>query len=273
MPIFNKVNGEQKQAWALNVKIGDSWRPANQYVKVDGEWKLSHSHSFDPVNNIIGFRLIYKRCNTNKKYDALPHLNVNYNIPCNMRLTGDITNEMNMNQKGVVFEYSNKLPDEEGILMYEGVLYALCSNGQLIDICNPTDTEERIIINNIPTVTEVWRTNRFPRDMKIILQGYLLYESNGFNFFGWNSLLSNNQFIDNTTFPTDLDKNIYEMNSYNILPITDRDYQFSEFSSIGIARDIHSDINMVGSYGILDHTIYWIKVNDIKKPFVIEVYE
>lgn len=272
MPIFNKVNGEQRGTHDVSVKVGGEWRHCSQYTKINGEWKQIHSPNYS-CNDIIGFRLVYEKCNMFKKHPNFENLTVNHNIPVDFELTGDTTGIMSEHPKGVIFEYERTQPEDEGISMYEGRLLAVLSNMQVIDVCQTGNGEHRIV-SNIPGTPEIWWTNKLD-NLNIEIEATVAYESYGYYMAGWNSLFSLDQFLDQTNTAVNKDnKNSYNINSYNILPVGDRCDTFDKIASIGIARDMHTQgLNMVGSHGNISQTIHWIKVDGIIKPFVIEIYK
>lgn len=273
MSISQNINGVWRETWSTAVNVNGVWREADVYSNVNGVWRENYNIELTE-EDIIGFRIVYK-LNKNKKHPIHSHLVYNSDLPARIALTGDTAGSMDFERKGVVFEYENTYPEREGIMMYEGKLYAVLKNDQVIDIGQTKEfwSNDDRLPSNAPDITEVWATNKIS-NLSIQIEAYLLYESNGFYFAGWNSLFNKTQFTDPTLFPDGEDKNIHYMNSYNILPIESRENTFDSIASIGIARDMHMEnTNMVGSYGNLDHTIYWITVNGIKKPFVFEIYE
>lgn len=271
MSIFNNIDSVWREVWSSPVNINGVWRDSDALVNINGVWRQSHKKEISE-EDIIGFRIVYKR-NPNKIHHLLNHLTFNPNIPASMLLTGDNAGFMDLSPKGVLFQYDNSNPEEEGIIMYEGKLYAVLNNDIVIDVCKTKEYwgDDDRLPSNAPDITEVWATNKI-NDLSISIQAQLSYESNGFYIAGWNSLFNTTQFID--TNSSIEDKNKYEMNSYNILPIENRESTFDYIASIGIARDMHTaNTNMVGSYGNLDHTIHWITVNGVNKPFVFEIYD
>lgn len=271
--INQNINGVWRETWSSAVNINGVWREADVYTNVNGVWRQSHNYKVNE-EDIIGFRIVYK-LNKNKKHLVHTSLGYNKDLPAHLSLTGDTAGIMDLERKGVVFEYENTYPDREGIMMYEGKLYAVLNNDCILDVGQSKEfwSDDDRLPPNAPDITEVWATNRI-NNLSIQMESYVLYESNGFYFAGWNSLFEKTQYTDPTLFPVGEDKNIHYMNSYNILPIESRENTFDTIASIGIARDMHmEDTNMVGSYGNLDHTIYWIAVNGIKKPFVFEIYD
>lgn len=271
MPIFNKINNEQRCTHDVSVKVNGQWHQASQYTKVDGEWKQIHSPKYTS-NDIIGFRIVYERCNNFKKHPNFDNLPVNHDIPVRFDLTGDTTGLMSLHEKGVIFEYDRTYPDVEGVSMYEGRLLAVMSNKQVIDVCQSGSGEHRVT-SNIPLTPEIWWSNKL-NDINIEIEASISYESYGYYVAGWNSLFNIDQFLDQTnTSINKEDKNNYDINSYIILPIDNRVDSFDKVASIGIARDMHTQgLNMVGSHGNISQTIHWIKVDGEIKPFVIEIY-
>lgn len=272
MSIMQNINGVWRETWSTSVNINGVWRDATVYSNMNGVWRQNYANEITE-DDIIGFRIVYK-LNKNKKHDILTHLSYNPDLPAHMLLTGETAGFMDLNEKGVIFEYDRTYPDREGIMMYEGKLYAVLKNDCVIDVCQTKEfwSDDDRLPSNAPDITEVWATSKIS-NISITIQAHLAYESNGFYFAGWNSFFNKTQYTDPTSFPVDEDKKVFSMNSYNILPISNRDNTFDTVASIGIARDVHTkDTNMVGSYGNIDHTIFWITVNGVNKPFVFEIY-
>lgn len=273
MSNYVNVNGVWREAWSVSINVNGVWRDSDSLVNINGVMRESFTHEIEE-EDIVGFRMVYKR-NQTKKHPEFPHLKFNPNLPVITSLTGETPGFMDLNEKGFVFQYERDHVDEEGICVYDGTLYAVLINDALINVCETKDTsgqDDRIPID-IPSISEAWSTNRV-QELKIQLQGMLMFDSHGYYMSGWNNLFGKDQFIDTSDYTIKDNKNYIYLNSYNILPISNRNERFNTLSSIGIARDMHTvDVNMVGSYGVLDHTISWISVNDIKKPFVIEVYD
>ena len=267
MAIQNKINGVIRDVSETFSKINGVWRNnVSSLTKINGVWRNSHNNTITS-DNIIGFKLIYT-LNQSRIYTDNPRLKYNKKIPYSFKLTGDNIGIMDLSMKGVVFEYKRDEPEEEGIIMYEGRLYAVLPNGSLINVCQVYNGSNK----KVSEITNIHNTSIL-RNLDIKLSGYVLFEDYGYYFAGWNNLFNTEAFIDQTIYP---DKYSYkkklQLNSYNILPIHMRDDDFDSVSTIGIARDMETPIyNMNGSHGLLDHTITKISVNGINKPFVIEI--
>lgn len=273
MAIYNKINGVWRELWTSHVKIDGVWRESNVLTMVNGVWRENHTHLLEE-KDIIGFRIVYKKSET-KKHPDFPHLSYNHKIPVNVRLGGDSIGSMDLHLKSIIFEYFRENPEEEGILMYEGHLYAVLNNNIIVDIGNSQNNSNDERRNpEIPGISEIWYTDRL-NPLSIQIQGYELYESNGYYMNGWNSLFEKDNFLDPTDYPDkEYHKNIHRLNSYNILPLDKRIDDFRAIANIGIARDMTSEVhNMIGSYGVLDQTIEIIWVNGVKKPFTMEIYD
>lgn len=273
MPVYHNINGVARNTWSIHTNVNGVWRDIDQYVNVNGVFRQLYKHTIDE-SDIVGFRMVYKRLD-HIEHPNHPDLKVNLNLPVKMDLTGDTAGNMDMNQKGVVFQYDRTNYDEEGLYVYKADLYAVLTNDECVNIGltrSKVIPDERIP-GITPATTEVWCTNKLEH-LSIEMDGYILYESNGYAMDGWNSLFSSKQFLDPTDYPDTMDyKKQYQLNSYNILPIESRSELFDSSAYIGIARDMHSDTNnMVGSYGVIDHTICEIRVNGVNKPFVFEIY-
>ena len=278
--IYSNIFGVNRRAMSMFTNINGVWRDSTVFPNINGIYR--ESDSFDITEeDIIGFRIIYMP-NKNAEYPDLPNLSYNPNLPARLSLTGDISGNMNMEYKGVVFEYFNTHEpdqlfddDEEGILMYEGRLYAVLTNDLILDVTATRDLliwDERIPESGIPGSSETWSMWKL-NNLTIEIQTRILYENNGLNIEGWNKLFSTTNYIGKLNVDDTNDTNYERINQYTILPIESRDNIFYPYAEIGIARDLHTvDRNMVGSYGVLDHTFNWITVNGVKKPFVCEIY-
>lgn len=266
------------------VNINGVWRESKSYVNINGV--LRDSSSMISVNGVLrevastekniteedikSFIISYLP-NKNIKHKDFPWLKYNEKVPGHISLTGDISGEVNLNDKGVEYQYDrndiiheviveNK---EEGIKMYESHIYAVLQDDTPIDICCIDTIDENHSLGN-DKIT----------NLKINIQATLIYEANGYYMAGWNSICNKNQFIITDDDPRSPGKSFKYLNNYPLLPVSKRDKDFQPLAQIGIARDVTNDgNNMVGSYGVLDHTIHWITVNDIKKPFVVEIYK
>jgi hypothetical protein len=245
MPSLVNINGiirEQKSYTNINGIL----RESNSYVNVNGILRES-SKRVVKEEDIKYFCFSYLPNRTIKHLD-FPNLSYNPNIPALLSTTGENNDTWNYNFKGVEFEYDRRDVTEEGILMYECHLYAVLQDDYPIDVCCISDLN----------------------DLKIELQATLIYESNGYYIAGWNSMFSTKQFLDNKAKTEDRD--FQYVNTYKILPADDREETYYPVAQIGIARDMYTKgVNMVGSYGLLDHTVHWITVNGINKPFKFEV--
>lgn len=282
--IYSNVEGIWRQTWAPSVNINGVWRDTDTPVNVNGVWREVNKLEINE-EDIIGFRLIYK-VNPNKLYPDLPNLKYNPKIPVRIGVSGPTPALMDMEYKGVVFEYFNyKLPggidntipnteQEEGIVCYEGRLYALIVNDLLIDVTGTQEffgTEERVD-PEIPGITDVWMTNKI-YNLDIKIEAKCKFDTHGYYCAGWNSIFSTHEVLPDNKFPENWDEDTYEFVDYPLLPIKSRLEEYTNTINIGIARDLHSHYtNMVGSYGTLSQNINWITVNGVKKPFIVEVY-
>ena len=273
MAISNSINGVNRDIINASSKVNGVWRNnVDGLVKVNGVWRSAYQQSINP-KDVIGFKLIYTLNSSRIHHDNL-RLKFNPNIPYEFHVTGDTVGNMDLLNKGVVFEYKRDNHEEEGIIVYEGRLYAQLINGQLINVCqtfgnNKGKIHEDEIISEFTSIQNVGKLN----DLDIKISGYVLFEDYGYYFAGWNNLFNTKPFIDQTIYP---DKHLYkkklQLNSYNILPIHERDEYFDSVATIGIARDMETPIyNMNGSYGVLDHTISRITLNGNDMPFDIEI--
>lgn len=263
------VNGVWRESNPL-VNINGVWRESDSLVNINGVWReASSKERIISEEDIKSFSFAY-HLNKKMKHPTFPWLSYNENIPASIDLIGDISGEFNLNEKGVEFQYdrNNVIHEvvienkEEGIKMYESHIYAILQDDTPIDVC---------CIDNIDTGSSLGE-NKIT-NLKIEVQATLMYEANGYYMAGWNNICNKDQFIITEDDSRSTGKNFKYLNGYKILPTTDRDERFQPLIQIGIARDLtHAGINMVGSYGVLDHTIHWISVNGIKKPFTIGIY-
>jgi len=267
MAIWNKINGVWRQVWTTHVKIDGVWRNTDVFNHVNGVWRTSHIHEIQ-LSNVIGFKLIYRYVD-DIEFPAIPHLVPNKNIPVDFDLTGSSPG-MNTFTKGVIFHYSNK-GYEEGIKLYAGTLYAILDSDQLINV----SSSDLVEVDEISG--EGWHTNRI-ESLTIQVEGYTFSHPSGY-VTGWNSLFDVVPHWDH--FPHEVFMNndtIYPIGPpYNhpimINPISLRSSTYMDIAAIGIARNLTiPDSIMVGSYGVLDHTIDAIRLNGIAKPFAIEIF-
>ena len=274
MSLMNNVNGVWRKPTAMYANINGVWRDTDQYVNVNGVWRKTYERKIIEESDIKGFRIVYTRI-TKLKHPDYPDLTINHNLPVKFDLTGEDIGIMNLSWKGVVFQYDRFQYKEEGLLAYRGDIYAELIDEELVNVgltLPELIPDENRYLGTYPYL-DTWNYDRI-NHLNIEMDGYVLYESNGYQMKGWNSLFNKHQFIDPTEYPDTMDyKKQYRMNSYRILPIESRDEFFDASAYIGIARDMHSaDGNMIGSYGVIDHTFNSIRVNGVEKPFVIEIY-
>lgn len=273
MPIGNRINGVWRDTWAPYANIDGVWRELDAWACVNGVWRQIYDHTIYE-SDILGFRMVYKIMDR-ARHPKHPELVMNNDLPVVVGLTGENASVMDTSMKGIVFEYFREEYEKEGMLVYKGDLYAILKNDQLVNVglTRSTSVDDGRIPSNIPGVDEAWSTNKLA-NLTITMDGYVLYESNGYHMDGWNSLFSMKQFLDESSYPDKIpSKASHQLDSYIITPLEERDDDFDTSAYIGIARNMTSDTgNMIGSYGLLDHTISAIKVNGIPKPFVFEIY-
>ena len=229
------------------------WRKKNEWECINGVWRTGSQETFPFTSeDIAGFKMIYRR-SYDTRYSRFPDMVDNPNIPASATITG--SHDFDEEASSILFQYSNDDPEIEGLCVYTGTLYALTYNGDLIAVSDIMDSA----LNPEP-------------DMEISVKGYTLYENHGPAVpLGWNRFFS---FEDN--IPTDInqDKNTYFMNPYAILPTYKRIGSYGLISMIGIARNMtNREFNMVGSRGVLDHTIQKIFLNGVSMPFTINLSE
>jgi hypothetical protein len=272
MPVYNIIDGINRENWLSYANMNGVMRNIDIRTMIDGVWRTSHRYEITE-EDITGFRLIYK-LNKEKKYPGLDHIKFNHRLPIHFRLTGEDTYGINFRSKGVVYEYDH-IGSEEGIICYEANLYAVLSHDEdrLINVSyGDIVNEENIVI--IPSIIDSTNINRL-YNLTIHIKAYTLYEANGYHINGWNSIFDTYQFIDHSDISQDIEerKRNEQMIPRIILPIANRAETYYPLACIGIARDMTStEFNMVGSHGVLDHTIDFIEVNGVTKPFSIEIY-
>lgn len=250
--MLTNVNGVWRDGKPMTC-VNGVWRKSKEWTNVNGVWRTNGDQPIISAETIDSFEMIYTRIR-DIRYLYFPHLVDNRNIPCTARVAGVIpVDEYSTIPRSFVFEYSNDKPEEEGLAVYQGILYANLLNGTMI------------------SVSEILDNNMDNSNISITIDGSSTYESYGPDVIGWNRVFSN---VDNLPARFNDDKNTIIINSYPILPAHNRSTSYTFRSLIGIARemtDMH--INMVGSHGTLDHTIESIKVNNIPMSFRITIYE
>lgn len=262
MAIPARINGVWRDVQQGCTKINGVWRDTNSWAKINGVWR----ETFEDIiteESIKGFHLVYL-LNKEKTHPSYPKLIYNAKIPYKVSCAGENVGIMDTTNKSIVFEYSRNEYKEEGIVMYEGTLYAELTNGKYVDISH---------INTSSLAQNVRLFNR-TKDLEITLQGYSTYESYGYFVDGWNNFFETETFLNKENMPIEkADKNIHTLNLYHILSVAQRSDIYDSVASIGIARDMTSPThNMVGSMGTIDQTIQAIYCNGVSKPFVIEIY-
>lgn len=267
MPIHVNTNGEWRQVYQPYVKINGVWRHANAWVKTNGVWRQTHKSKVEE-SDIIGFRLVYTY-NPNKTYSPFPFLSSNLELPIKIHLTGSTAGNMDLDTKGILYEYSNTKYPTEGITCLEGRLYAVLYNDIILDICSGYNG----VKYNDKEMGDIFIDSRLD-ELTITISGYELFEDYGYYISGWNSLFNKTEFLDSSNFPDkEREEKIKYLDNWIITPANSRNSNFDNIAQIGIARNMHTrENNMIGSHGLLDHTITHIKVNGIPKPFIIEYY-
>lgn len=278
--MYVDIDGAQRRAINAYSNINGVWRQSSTYANIDGVYREIDNFSITE-DKIIGVKIAYI-ADHNAKYDDLPDLKYNPNIPASLSTTGS-SKSMDLTPKGVMFQYTNKLEpdqlydeeDQEGILMYRAHLYALLVNGLMIDITSTKDVvgwESRHPITAIPGMAESWSINKM-NNMHIQIYAKLGYVVNGINTEGWNRILTKSNYLGTLDPYHQYDEFTLPADFVTVLPIEERAEDFYELAEIGIARDLHTKIrNMVGSYGYFTH--HWVKVNinGVDKPFSVEIY-
>ena len=272
MPTWTKINNIWREQWSSHSKIDGIWRESDISVNIDGMWRQVYSATIDP-SDIRHFRLIYERAKF-KSHPEYPNMQVNFNVPATLHLTGSTS--MDFDNKGVLFQYRRD-GYEEGILMYEGNLYAMLTDGKYIRINSGnlwSANDERFATPyfNMPEAYGVSKMGTIYID----IAGYYTYENSGYYIAGWNNFFDHSKqiFSDNSSLSKEPERSTNIPISSILLPIDSRSPTYNHIAEIGIARNLsNTDNNMVGSYGILDQTIRYIRVDGIPRPFIIEIYE
>lgn len=274
MPGWSMINGVWREMWGSSPNIDGVFRDTDIYANINGVARLIYSHELSE-DDVTGFRLVYKR-KDNPEHSHFPNLKFNPKLPVRVNLTGSNPGSMDLSEKGILFQYTNDDVGEEGLYMYEGHLYAVLYNDEIIDIMGSQDgvgTDGRV---STPFSTDgtAWQTAKITH-MGINIDASLTYQTFGYWMFGWNSFFSTDHWLDPTVYPEKgPNKNTLRVNSYSILPADSRESTFAPTCQIGIARDMSSPTdNMIGSYGALDQSVGCIRLNGTPKPFVVEVYD
>lgn len=263
MAISSRINGMFRDDDSEYSKINGVWRESTQWARINGVWREVGNRRITE-SDIIGFRLIYL-LNKERLHPDYPHLKYNPKIPYIVDLAGENVGVMDMTHKSIVFEFNRDEYKEEGIIVYDGTLYAVLKNGFTINISS--------IISN-SSLTKNVRLYRRTLDLEITMRGYSMFELHGDFMDGWNNFFTTEKFMmtGNLPFGPD-DRDVNLINLYHFLPVDKREDVYDPIAKIGIARDMSSPTNnMIGSKGTLDHTLQEIYVNEVPKPFVIEVY-
>ena len=268
MAIYTRVNGSFRTVNPSLVKINGVFREAtNQYVKVNGVFREVTSSKPLREEDIIGFKFIY-RLNKNKKHPDFPNLKYNKKVPYNVSVTGEDWKSMNDTDKSIIFEFNRDEYKEEGIVCYEGQMFAIDRNNKMYDISG---------ISHIPNNFNKMNQYNLFKNITIKINAKYRWELFGYHLYGWNNFFNNKKFEFHNKL-TDLPitpggRFSYDIKDFIMLPSENRDKNYSNIATIGIARDETTvNKNMVGSKGILDHTINDVFVNGVKKPFMIEIY-
>lgn len=252
MPIYVKVNGKMRECVNVYTKVDGELREiSNIDVNVEGEQRPVLAQPIKE-KDIIGVKIVYTACK-DVIHPEHPELRYNNTIPVYFSMS-EHSDKMSMSEKSVVFEYTNDDPYNEGFMLYEGRIYAILNDHKIVDL---TDT------------SSAYKRERL-KELTVKISGYTYYEVFGHYMNGWNSIFSTKQFLDTNVHD---DRGPYKGIDHIVDYILSTESpEFNPSSYIGIARDqtsVHK--NMVGSHGTLDHTFYEIKINDVLKPFAIEI--
>lgn len=265
MAISTRINGVFRDNESESARINGVWRDTYHWVKINGVWREVSGGSNITESDIVGFRLVYV-LNKHKLHPDYPHLKYNPKIPYIADLAGENVGVMDMTFKSMVFEFNRDEYKEEGIIMFEGTLYAVLKNGNVVNISG---------IDNDSSLVKNVRLYNKTKGLDITMRGYSMYELHGRFIDGWNNFFTNKKFMMMNNLPGGPDdRHVNLIHLEHFLPVEEREETYSPIASIGIARDMSSpDNNMIGSKGTLDHTLQEIYVNEVQKPFVIEIYQ
>lgn len=265
MAISTRINGVYRETENEYTRICGVWRESNQYVRINGVWREVSGNKEISEADILGFRLVYV-LNKDATHPKYPDLKYNPKIPYIADLAGDNVGIMDLTHKSMIFEFDRDEYKEEGIIRFDGTLYAVLTNGELINISS--------IVNDS---YENKRLKDYQRtqNLTINMRGYMLYELYGRYMDGWNNFFTTEKFMMTDLQPSEYERrDVHLIHLEHFLPVPKREEYYTPVAMIGIARDMHSpEDNMIGSKGTIDHTLQEIYVNGVLKPFVIEVYE
>ena len=311
MNIWSRINDIWRKNKTSYVKIDGVWRSSNVYVNTNNVWRQTYQSEIK-VDNIIGFKLIYQ-LSPEERFPLHPHLKFNPNLPTIFKLTGEDqtfnTDEKGVifhYQRGLTPQGGNH--NAEGIEKYKGSLYVILDTGELINITS-NQVDERlndfsIILrgftfldkhfwhlqgwNSLFNIKNHWDFFDPPEDGEIVKYRTRYLTGPSETEHNTTIELSVNLIPIKKVSPwlggdrqrlyftlRELQNNAYnEYKEITILPQSERHINYDEYARIGIARNINQPgINMVGSEGLLDQTIMEISVNNIIKPFYIEIHK
>lgn len=248
---FN-INGVLRKPPEVASLINGVWREQKDiYSNINGVFRSAYKKEEKPFV-CKGFLIKYWLNKFRHHFDY-PKLKYNKNIPYNFRIGDPSINNFDLTPKSVVFEFNNQNYEEEGIVMYEADIY-------LITLAN-----EKIDIGESPLDYRL-------HNHKIIINCEIIDENYGYYVAGWNSIFSDNQFIEPSGKPIITNQHHYVIPDLQVAPEYKRDKDFNGTLDIGIARDMTSpEKNMIGTRGIFTHVINQILFNGEPKPFIIEI--
>ena len=265
MAIWNNINNTWRALWTSHVNINGIWRDSDVVNNVNNVWRESHRHELT-ADDILGFRLIYFM-DPNPRHPLTPHLRLNLNLPVRFDTTGSTV--MDSSEKGVAYQFWSP-SYEEGILKYDGILYAVLRNGALLNVgADPIIGDDpRFSLPNIER--ESFTSSRLEEGLSICIHGLTFVQRTYFDheaerdIVGWNRV-----FVNEDNFEIE---NFYPREPRIILPISYRSDNYQPNIEVGIARNISTaDNNMLGTNGVMYHTIYSMRLNGDIKPFTVEI--
>jgi len=249
------VNGVFREPPEVASLVNGVWRKHKKiFININGVFRNTFNKKERPL--VVKHFIIEYALNKFRKHPDFPTLRYNRKIPYKFQINKyNYLSNLDLNEKSLLFEYNNSKYEEEGIIMFEGHIYLV------------TLADEKIDIGQIPIDYRL-------HDINLTISYEVVDENYGYEVFGWNSIFSANQFIHSKGKPDVINQYHSRVNDMIIAPEWKRNEDYNPTLDIGIARDMtHPNKNMIGSRGVMTHTIYDIKVNGESKPFQIEIIE
>ena len=269
MGIPNNIDGTWRDVQSAHVRINGVWRSTDFWTRIKGIYRMAYTGASELAMDLVGFRIQYQ-IDPTIRYPSLPHLTYNERLPVSANITGAVGDEMTLEEKSIIYQYRNTDVDQEGILVYRGTLYGVTYLGTLIDLgaleSDPSQDGYRFDQNQPDARNQT-------EGVSIAIYGSILHESYGYFTSGWNQFLRDTSCID---VEPRMDFSVYRlterMEGDSVLPLANRRKDYSPLIRIGIARNLtKADENMIGSFGVFDHTVSKIYLNGNTMPFSMEI--